>query len=716
MTNSPSLSPHYTALRCLFIMCMWRGVQLKPENFACVNETDTLGSVLRIIREVGLRAKVLHRYRWRALSAIGHTYPVMGILNDTRWVLVVKVVDTAGEQSIDMIDPLNEAGGVTHMARDQFIREWSGTLVACKPSDDARVQTQAFGLRWFVPEILLHRSLFRDVATAALMSALIAFATPLMFQILIDKVITHRSYQTLFALMLIFGTLTVFDGLFGYVRAYLMTIITSKIDARLASRTFRHLLSLPLHFFEATTTGILARHLQQTDTIRQFLTGRLFQTMLDAMTLPLMLGMLLLYSVKLALVVIGFSSAMAAIIGLMLPTFRRQLERLYQAEGARQGHLVETIHGMRTVKSLALEPVRIAAWNEKITASVQRRARVGRISAIAGVLTHVLDKVMQITVLGLGAVDVFDGTLSIGALVAFNMVSGRVTGPLVQIVGLINEYQETSLAVKMLGTVMSHPPERDPGQTGMTPQITGAIAFDAVTFRYRAGSSAVLDRISFEAHEGQVVGIVGRSGSGKTTVTRLIQGMQTAQEGVIRLDGVDIRHIDLVHLRRSIGVVLQENFLFRGSVRDNIAAARPDAPLANIVEAARMAGAEEFIDRLPQSYETFIEENGANFSGGQRQRIAIARALLTRPRLLIFDEATSALDPESEAIVQENLHVIARGRTLIIVSHRLTSLAGADAILVLDGGRVLDFAPHSTLLERCDSYARLWRQQTRHFA
>jgi ATP-binding cassette subfamily B protein len=268
----------------------------------------------------------------------------------------------------------------------------------------------------------------------------------------------------------------------------------------------------------------------------------------------------------------------------------------------------------------------------------------------------------------------------------------------------------------MLGTVMSHPPERDPSQSGMTPRLTGAIAFDRVTFRYRAGAAAVLDRVSFEAQEGQVIGIVGRSGSGKTTVTRLIQGMQTAQDGVIRLDNVDIRHIDLPHLRRSIGVVLQENFLFRGSVRDNIAAARPDAPLGEIVEAARMAGAEEFIDRLPQSYETVIEENGANFSGGQRQRIAIARALLTKPRLLIFDEATSALDPESESIVQENLDVIARGRTLIIVSHRLTSLAGADAILVLDGGHVLDFAPHRILLERCDSYARLWRQQTRHFA
>jgi ATP-binding cassette subfamily B protein len=319
---------------------------------------------------------------------------------------------------------------------------------------------------------------------------------------------------------------------------------------------------------------------------------------------------------------------------------------------------------------------------------------------------------MQISVLGLGAMDVFDGTLSIGALVAFNMIAGRVTGPLVQIVGLINEYQETALAVKMLGTVMQHPPERDPSHVGISPEITGNIEFTDVTFRYPATASAVLDRVSFKVQQGQVIGVVGRSGSGKTTVTRLIQGIQTAQEGMIRLDGIDIRHVNLAHLRRSIGVVLQDNFLFRGTIRENIAAARPDAALAEVVEAARMAGAEEFIDRLPLSYDTLVEENGANFSGGQRQRIAIARALMMRPRLLIFDEATSALDPESEAIVQEHLGEIAHGRTLLIVSHRLTSLAHADAILVLEQGRVVDCAPHPVLLQRCEPYQRLWRQQT----
>ncbi len=707
-----ALSPHHTALRCLFVVCLHRGVQLKPIDFGEVKETDTLGSVLRVMQKVGLRGKPLHRCNWKKFAALGYAFPMMALQKSGKWVVVLNTVESVDGPAVTVLDPLSEQGGASVVPRAQFVADWGGSLILCKRVRPANEEHRPFGMRWFLPEILRHGHLFRDVAVAATMSAMIAFSIPLMFQILIDKVITHRSYQTLFSLVLIFAVLTLFDGVFSYTRQYLMLFITTKIDGRLASRTFRHLLSLPLFFFEGTTAGVLARHMQQTETIRQFLTGRLFQTMLDAMALPLMLGMLLLYSGKLTLVVLGFSLAIAGVIAFMVPTFRRRLEQLYAAEGGRQAHLVETIHGMRTVKSIALEPVRMSAWEAKVAQGVQRRATVGRIAALAGVLTQGLDKLMQMAVIGLGAMDVFDGRLSIGALVAFNMISGRVTGPLVQIVGLINEYQEAALAVKMLGIVMQHPPERDPAHVGIAPAISGNMEFADVTFRYHAGGPAVLDRVSFAVRAGQVVGVVGRSGSGKTTVTRLIQGIQPAQEGMIRLDGIDIRHIDLPHLRRSIGVVLQENFLFRGTIRDNIAAARPDAPLAEIVEAARMAGADEFIDRLPASYETLVEENGANFSGGQRQRIAIARALMMRPRLLIFDEATSALDPESEAIVQEHLGQIAEGRTLLIVSHRLTSLAHADAILVLEHGKVLDFAPHAVLLQRCEVYQRLWRQQT----
>jgi ATP-binding cassette, subfamily B, bacterial HlyB/CyaB len=709
-----ALSAGHTALRSLFIVALQAGVQLKPEDFAEFTDANTLGSVLQVMRRAGLKGTAVRPGNWRRLTELDRAFPVMALLNDGFWIVVLNTIDGPAGSSAAIVDPRSEQQGITRVARERFLAEWTGVVITCRRARPQRPNAQRFGLSWFLPEIRRQRRYFLDVALVAAMSIVISFSTPLMFQLLIDKVITHHSYQTLTTLMIIFCVLAGFDAVFGYTRQYLMILITNKIDAQLASRAFKHLVSLPLAFFEATTAGVLARNMQQTETIRGFLTGRLFQTMLDAMALPLMLTMLLLYSAKLTLIVLGFSTAIAAVIGVMVPTFRQRLLQLYNAEGSRQAHLVETIHGMHTVKSLALEGVQLARWEDRLAAGISCRAVVGRIAVVANVLTQSLDKLMQISVLGFGSVCVFDGSLSLGALVAFNIVAGRVTGPLVQIVALINEYQQVALSVRMLGTVLQHPPERDPAQTAISPPISGRLEFDQVGFCYPGQASRVLDRVTFEVREGQIIGVVGRSGSGKTTLTRLIQGIETAAEGVIRLDGIDIRHIDLAHLRRNIGVVLQDNFLFRGTIRQNIAAARPDTPLAEIVEAARIAGAGEFIDRLPRSYETMVEENGANFSGGQRQRLAIARALLLHPRLLVFDEATSSLDPESEAIFQSNLDGIARTRTLLIVSHRLMSLTRADAILVLERGTVVDFAPHMELLERCESYRRLRQQQTKH--
>jgi ATP-binding cassette, subfamily B, bacterial HlyB/CyaB len=708
-----TLSPRHTALRALFIVALQAGVHLKPEDFAEFTDADAVGAVLNVMHAAGLEGTAIEAGNWRKLLELDRAYPVMAQRNDGFWLVVVSTIEGPDGPSVAIVDPKCEERGIALVPRGQFLAEWSGLVVTCRRRLQRQTAERRFGLGWFLPDIRRQRRYLLDVSLMAAVSIVISFSTPLMFQLLIDKVITHHSYQTLATLMVIFCVLAGFDAIFSYTRQYLMILVTNKIDARLSSRSFKHLVSLPLAFFEAATAGVVARNLLQTETIRGFLTGRLFQVMLDAMALPLMLAMLVLYSPRLTLVVLGFSSAIAAVIGIMIPTFRRRLQELYYAEGSRQAHLVETIHGMHTVKSLALENVQLARWEDRLAAGISCRAIVGRIAAIANVLTQSLDKLMQIAVLGLGSVSVFDGDLSLGALVAFNIIAGRVTGPLVQIVALINEYQQVALSVRMLGTIMQHPPERDPAQGSMAPPISGRLEFDQVGFSYAGQTARVLDRVSFTVEAGQIVGVVGRSGSGKTTLTRLIQGIETASEGVIRIDGTDIRHVDLTHLRRSIGVVLQDNFLLRGTIRENIAAARPDTPLDEIVAAARVAGADEFIDRLPRSYETMIEENGANLSGGQRQRLAIARALLVHPRLLIFDEATSALDPESEAIFQQNLADIARGRTLIIVSHRLTSLTRADGILVLDRGQVIDFAPHPVLVERCEAYRRLWQQQTK---
>jgi len=708
------LAPDLTALRCLFLVATHHGLQVAPEDLPAAQGPDLLPAMLAAMRGLGLKAKAVTGCGWEKAERLGTAYPALALRRDGSWVILVHVMPGPdGAPAAAVLDPAEEAAGVRLVPRDRFLAEWSGTLVLCRRRAAAGAD-RPFGFGWFLPEIARHRRFFAGVAVAAVLSNLIAFTIPLLFQVLIDKVVAHHAWQTLTVVVAVFVLLALFDGFFLYARQRLMLLASNKVDARLGQRTFAHLLSLPLSFFESHAAGVLVRHMQQTEKLRHFLTGRLFQVLLDAALLPVLLLLLALYSGTLTLVVLGFSAAIAAVIGAMVPAFRARLNALYAAEGARQAHLVETLHNMRAVKSLVLEPVRRRAWDGQVAQAVRAHAEVGRISAAGAVATSVLERLMQIAVLGLGATLVFDGALTVGALVAFTMLSGRVTGPLVQIVALITEYQEAALSMRMLGTVMNAQPEARAGARLSRPPVTGALRFEGVTFAYPGAAVPALDRVSFAVGEGQVIGVVGRSGSGKTTLTRLIQGIHAPRDGQIRVGGADIRTIELDHLRRNIGVVLQENLLFRGSLRENIAAARPDAPLAEVLEAARLAGATEFIERLPRAFDTMVEEGGTNFSGGQRQRIAIARALLTRPPLLILDEATSALDPDSEAIIQANLAEIARGRTMIVVSHRLSSLVGADAILVLEQGRVADFAPHAVLLGRCEIYRHLWHQQTQH--
>jgi ATP-binding cassette subfamily B protein len=506
----------------------------------------------------------------------------------------------------------------------------------------------------------------------------------------------------------------VFDALFGYLRQLLLLSATNKIDMQLTRRAFAKLLSLPIDYFESTSAGIITRHMQQLEGIRNFLTGRLFFTALDTLSLLLYLPLLFAYSFKLALIVLMFALMIAGIIAGLLPTYKRRLDTLYTAEGKRQSLLVETVHGMRTVKALAIEPTQRRLWDQYSAESITRHFAVGKISLGGNAVTEFLGKLMPVVIIVVGTQGVFDQTMSVGVLIAFQMLAGRVMGPLIQIVGLINEYQQTALSVRMLGEVMNRPPEGKGGAAALRPQFNGQIVFDNVTFRYPGSSVAALDGASFTIEAGSVVGIVGRSGSGKTTLAKLIQGLYPAQEGVIRFDGVDAREIDLSHLRRQVGVVLQENFLFRGTVRENLVMTKPDATFDEVVAAAQAAGADEFIERLPQGYDTFLEENASNLSGGQKQRLSIARSLIAQPRVLILDEAASALDPESEAIFINNLAKIAVGRTVVMISHRLSTLVNADSILVMQRGRLADCGKHEELLSRCETYQTLWNQQTSH--
>lgn len=703
-----------TALNCFIAVARHHGIDLTVERLAhdhAIGDAEPPTSkLLRIAEGCGFKAQTAV-LDWNSLAAQPPAvFPLLLRLHNGNTVVAIGFSPNSSELLI--ADPIADRPGAIPLTRESIETAWTGETIFLKRVYRVSDENQPFGIRWFIPEILRQRSLFRDVVIAALTLNVIALALPIFFQLVIDKVLTHQSYSTLYVLAFGAALCIAFEAMFGYLRQYLLLYATTKIDLRLATRVFAHLVSLPVVFFEKTLAGVLTQHMQQNRRIREFLTGRLLITLLDLSALVVFIPVLFLYSVKLTIILLLFCTAIALVIVVLIGPFRRRLLLLYQAEAQRQGLLVETIHGMATVKSMALEPLRRKEWENRVAQATGMHFRVGQISAAAQAATQLLDKLMLITIIAVGARDVFANVISVGALVAFQMLSSRVSGPLVQAVSLIHEYQETLLSVRMLGEVMNRPVEPNLGTRGLRPQIRGEVAFENVIFSYGPGQRAI-DGVSFTIPAGSVVGIVGRSGSGKTTLARLVQGLYPIQEGMVRFDGLNVRDIDVVHLRRSIGVVLQETFLFHGTVRENIAMTKSDATFEEVLTAARMAGADEFIDQLPQGIDTMLEEGGANLSGGQKQRLAIARALLPQPRILIFDEATSSLDPESETIVRRNLATIARGRTLLMITHRLSALIKADTIFVMNHGRIVAAGPHHELIQQPGLYQNLWQQQTK---
>jgi len=707
--------PH-TIIQCLSAIAQHHGLQINPERliheYSLADEEPGLPLILRMASEMGLKARG-ETISWDIFFAQEGVFPILATRKNGSGIIVVGIRKDEGEACLAVLDPLADMTAVAWVNREQFCELWDGNVVFLKRSHSLTDPNQPFSLRWFLPEILKQKAAFRDVIIAVMAMNLLALASPMFFQVVIDKVLVHQSVTTLWVLAAGVVIALIFDSIFGYLRQMLLLVATNKIDMRITRRAFGHLLSLSIDYFETTSAGVITRHMQQLESIRNFLTGRIFFTILDTISLLIFFPILFSYSFKLTLIVLSFTLVIGGIIFAVLPAYRRRLDVLYSAEGKRQALMVETIHGMRTVKALAIEPAQRRSWDQFSAESVTAHFSVAKLGLNSNFVTDLLGKLMPIVIIVIGCQSVFDGTMSVGALIAFQMFSGRVSGPLLSFVGLINEYQQTALSVRMLGSVMNRPSEGR-GSGGLRPQLEGAISFDEVTFRYPGASTTALDRATFTIPAGSVVGIVGRSGSGKTTLTKLIQGLYPVQEGVVRFDGLDAREIDLSHLRKQIGVVLQENFLFRGTVRQNITVTRPDATFEEVVAAAQASGAAEFIERLEQGYDTMLEENASNLSGGQKQRLSIARSLLSRPRILILDEAASALDPESEAIFINNLSQIAVGRTVVMISHRLSTLVNAHTILVMERGRLADSGRHEELLTRCHTYQQLWNQQTSH--
>ena len=500
--------PH-TTLQCLTAIAQHHGLQVNPErlihDYALTAEEPSTGMLLQMAASIGLKAKTRQLGVDKLLGQKG-VFPLLARMKDGNSVIVVGArIDDGGVFAV--LDPLGDLGAVKMIDPRTFGALWTGEVLFLKrisASGDAR---RPFGLRWFIPEILLQKAAFRDIAIAAMAMNVLSLASPMFFQLVIDKVLVHHSVSTLWVLAVGILIAMIFESTFGFMRQILTLWGTNKIDIRLTRRTFAHLLSLPIDYFETTSAGVVVRHMQQMEKIRGFLTGRMFFTALDLTALVVLIPVLFSYSFKLTMIVLLFTLLISIIVAALVPAFQRRLNALYTAEGQRQALMVETIHGMRTVKALAIEPMQRRTWDQRSAHAMNMHFRVGQISITGNAVTDFLGKLLPVAIIVIGAQAVFDQTMSVGALIAFQMLSGRVSSPLIALVGLVNEYQETALSVRMLGEVMNRAPEGRAG--GLRPELRGNISFDNVVFRYPGSQTNALDRATFEIKEGTVIGIVG---------------------------------------------------------------------------------------------------------------------------------------------------------------------------------------------------------------
>ena len=714
--QSGNRGPIHPRLLAIMMAARYYGLELDPGDFrlAPAETSPTAAALSSWAQGAGMWSRAL-RLRWRHLFNVTGAGPVVLLFNDgSAGLLTGSNVDN---KIVFIRDPrAPEADPPVAVDELRLNAVWSGEAVLLRAERSQAEADPPFTLRWLVSIVLKQGKHLRDLLIASLAISFLTIFPPLLVMQVVDRVLSHHSYSTLFLISVILATAVFYETLLSFARRLIILVVGVRVDAQLNLQVFNRLIRLPLDYFERHPAGETMYRVSQVNAVRQFITGKLMTTLLDLITLMVLLPFLFYLNATLAWIVLVCATSIMLIILAYLRPIRNVYAKVIMAETLKNAALGETIFGIKTVKSLALEPQRKALWDEKVAEVGKWRHQLGRISNWPQTLVTPIERFMWMGVILVGAyLTLADaGGYQVGSMFAFMMLSQRVSAPLVGLARLIEEWEEVAGSMGQAGEVLNRPLEMDAASGGLRPKFAGAVSFEDVTFTYAGTKLPALDRLGFSIPAGTMLGLVGRSGSGKSTVTRLLQGINREYSGFIKIDGADLREINLRHLRSSFGVVLQENFLFRGSIRDNILAGRPGLTLEDAIRAARLAGAEEFIERMPNGYETYIEEGSPNLSGGQRQRLAIARALITDPRILILDEATSALDPESEALVNANLLRIARGRTMVIVSHRLSSLVNCDQIMVLERGKIMDIGPHSKLLERCSIYRTLWNQQNRH--
>lgn len=704
-TETDGAGPADPGLGVLVMLLRFHGVAADPEQIKHQFGATPIGipEMLRCAKQFGLKART-STTKWERLA----TTPLPGIaaLRDGGFLFLGK----ADDNKIIVQSPLSPRPMM--MTRAELEAVWDGRIVLMTKRATLTDLARRFDITWFLGAIHKYRRLLTEVLVASFFLQLFALVSPLFFQVVIDKVLVHRSMSTLDVLAIGLVAIALFETILGILRTYLFAHTTNRIDVELGARLFRHLLALPIAYFQARRVGDSVARVRELENIRNFLTSSALTLVIDLLFTFVFLAVMYFYSPLLTWIVLGSFPFYIAISAGATPLFRRRLDDKFQRGAENQAFLVESVAGAETLKAMAVEPQMQRRWEEQLAGYVAASFRVISLGNTASQTVQFISKLVTAGILYYGAKLVIDGDLTVGELVAFNILAGRVSAPVLRLAQIWQDFHQARLSVARLGDILNTPtePVYNPGRAAL-PAIRGDVTLEHVTFRYRIDGPEILYDIRLNVPAGQVVGIVGPSGSGKSTLAKLIQRLYVPESGRVLVDGTDLAQVDPAWLRRQIGVVLQENVLFNRSVRDNIALADPALPMERVIAAATLAGAHEFILELPEGYDTIVGERGSSLSGGQRQRIAIARALITDPRILIFDEATSALDYESERVIQENMTRIANGRTVFIIAHRLSTLRVADRIITIERGRLIEDGTHAELIKTGGRYATLYRLQ-----
>jgi ATP-binding cassette, subfamily B, bacterial HlyB/CyaB len=703
-TDKPA--PAESGLAALVLLLRFNGIGADPEQIRH-RFGDNIGvpEMLRCAKELGLKARA-HQSKWRQLKKT--PLPAIAVLRDGCFLILGK----ASEDQVLVQNPAPSSRPML-MWREEFEAIWDGGLVLMTARAGLVDLSRRFGIGWFLGAMHKYRYLLGEVLAASFFLQLFALVSPLFFQVVIDKVLVNRTLSTLDVLVFGLVAISAFETILGILRTYLFSHTTKRIDVELGARLFRHLLALPISYFQARRVGDSVARVRELENIRNFLTSSALTLVIDLLFTFVFLVVMFVYSPLLTAIVVAAFPFYVGISMAATPVFRRRLDEKFARGAENQAFLVESVTGVETLKAMAVEPQMQRRWEEQLAGYVTASFRVISLSNTTSQTVQLISKLVTAGVLYFGARLVIDGSLTIGELVAFNIFAGRVSAPVLRLAQMWQDFHQARLSVARLGDILNAPaePTFNPGRAAL-PAIRGDVTFEHVTFRYRIDGPEVLHDVSLSVPAGQVVGIVGASGSGKSTLAKLIQRLYVPESGRVLVDGTDLAMVDSAWLRRQLGIVLQDNILFNRSIRDNIALAEPGMPIERVIAAATLAGAHDFILELSEGYDTVVGERGSSLSGGQRQRVAIARALLCEPRVLVFDEATSALDYESERIIQQNMGQIAKGRTVFIIAHRLSTVRFADRILTLDHGRLIEDGSHDELVRRGGRYATLHRLQS----